>query len=253
MTLRDRAWRRGGPRLCLLARLLLVALPPGKALAQPLPLPPPVPPGTVPAPPPLLAPPLPGVGQVLPPLKQPDPALEAAMRERLFAGPLEPVPGKGPDPDGTEWQQARAQRERPRCGEVGEMRYLHTLVDLDGDGQPEALAAVVGSFVCGSRGCTLFVFRRGPAGLVVVNELDLFESPLLIDGQRRNGWQNLTMPAALSLGGPPGALVQLQFDGRQYARSPMAPTLPRAGAATVVLQLDPVPFEQLGLPLPCAP
>lgn len=175
------------------------------------------------------------------------------MRQRLFDGPFDLVPGKVPDPDGTEWQQARTKGERPRCADVGEMRYVHTLVDLDGDGEPESLAAVVGSYVCGSRGCTLFVFRRLLSGLELVNELDLFESPLLIDGQRRYGWQTLTMPAALALGGPPGERVHLVFDGRRYGRATEAPEPAPPGATTVVLQLDPVPFEQLGHPLPCGP
>jgi hypothetical protein len=213
----------------------------------------PLPVGAQLAPPPLLPPPLPGVGQVLTPQRRPDPALEAAMRQRLFDGPFDLVPGKAPDPDGTEWQQARTKGERPRCADVGELRYLHALVDLDGDGSPESVAAVVGSYACGSRGCTLFVFRRALSGLELVSETDLFESPLLIDGQSRYGWQNLTMPAALALGGPPGERVQLVFDGRRYQRT--RETLPPAppGATTVVLQQEPLPFEQLGLPLPCGP
>ena len=203
------------------------------------------------APPPVMAPPLPGVGQVLPAAKGPDRVLEAAIRQRLFDGPFDLVPGKQPDPDGTEWQQARTKGERPRCREVGELRYVHTWVDLNGDGQPEVVAAVVGSYACGSRGCTLIVFQQAATGLELVNELDLFESPLLIDGQSRYGWQNLTLPASLALGGPPGERVQLVFDGRRYQRT--TEVLPQAppGAATVVLQLDPVPFEQLGQPLPC--
>ena len=253
-------------RLDLLLPLLpvLPALPlalglsaPGAALAQGLPAPvvpaPVVPAPMVPAPPPLLPPPLPGLGQVLPPGERPDPSLEAALRQRLFDGPFDLVPGKEPDPDGTEWQQARTKGVRPVCGEVGEMRYLHTAVDLDGDGQPELVAAVVGSYACGSRGCSLFVFRRALPGLELVNELDLFESPLTIDGQSRYGWQNLTMPAALALGGPPGELVHLVFDGRRYGRSDTAPPQAPPGATSVVLQMEPVPFEQLGHPLPCGP
>jgi hypothetical protein len=47
--------------------------------------------------------------------------------------------------------------------------------------------------------------------------------------------------------------VHLVFDGRRYVRSDTA--LPQAppGATSVVLQMEPVPFEQLGHPLPCAP
>jgi hypothetical protein len=233
----------------LIRLLVLVPLLPAVGWGQSIA---PLAPGPV-APPPVMAPPLPGVGLVLPPAEGPDRVLEAAIRQRLFNGPFDLVPGKSPDPDGTEWQQARTKGERPRCAGVGDLRYVHNWVDLNGDGQPEVVAAVVGSFACGSRGCTLYVFRQAATGLELVNELDLFESPLLIDGQSRYGWQNLTLPAALALGGPPGERVQLVFDGRRYQRTTEA--LPQAppGAATVVLQLDPVPFEQLGQPLPCGP
>ena len=44
-----------------------------------------------------------------------------------------------------------------------------------------------------------------------------------------------------------------EFDGRRYVRSDVAPPQAPPGATTVVLQLEPVPFEQLGHPLPCAP
>jgi hypothetical protein len=142
--------------------------------------------------------------------------------------------------------------ERPSCAEVGPMRYLHTGVDLDGDARLEALALVVGSYTCGSRGCTLLIFRSTASGLELVSELGLFQSPLMVVSRRHGGWLDLAMPGGVD--GAASAVVELHFDGTTYRPSPgQAPADPAAGPAegTVVLQMDPVPFELLGLPLPC--
>lgn len=204
-------------------------------------------------PPPLSPPPLPGVAQVLPVETQRDPQLEEALRQHMFNGPFDLVPGRQPDPDATEWQQARTLGRRPACGEVGDLRYLHNRVDLNGDGIPEIVAAVVGSYACGSRGCSLYVFRRQLSGPELVTEADLFESPLLIDGSTSFGWLNLSLPVALSLGAAPGSMLQLRFDGRTYGRAAEPPGPIAPGRGTVLLQMEPVAFEQQGLPLRCTP
>jgi hypothetical protein len=217
------------------ASVLVLLLSPGLAApaasaAQSLPAPPP----------PLPAQPLQGV-----PLPAADPDLEAAIRARLFAGP--PTPGQPPDPESTEWEQARAKGTHPDCREVGPLRYAPSRVDLNADGTPESLAAVVGSYACGSGGCTLMIFRRGAAGLEPISESGLFQSPLRLLDQRRGGWADLTMPA-LSEGVPSGEMV-LRFDGLRYRITPAE--TPAPAGSTMVIGLPAVPFETLGLPLPC--
>ncbi len=200
-------------------------------------------------PPPLKAPAPPG--SVIPSIRRPDRRLEAALWARLFAGPLAATPAAAGDPDHTEWEQARATAQRPSCMDVGPLRYLHNRIDLDGDGQLETMAVVVGSYACASGGCTLMVFREGGGGLELVAENGLFQSPLKVISRRHRGWLDLTMPG--SLHGAPDGMMELLFDGASYRPVPGAgaegarPTPP----GTVVLELLPLPFERLGQPLPC--
>ncbi|WP_216903562.1 hypothetical protein [Synechococcus sp. CCY 9618] len=200
-------------------------------------------------PPPLKAPVPPG--PVIPPISRADPQLEAALQARLFAGPVAATPTAAGDPDQTEWEQARATGQHPSCNEVGPLRYMHNRIDLDGDGRLETVALVVGSYACSSDGCTLMVFRDGAGGLELVAENGLFQSPLRVISQRHRGWLDLTMPA--SLHGAPEGLMELVFNGHTYR--PLAGGAARYAAATppgtVVLELLPLPFEQLGQPLPC--
>lgn len=187
----------------------------------------------------------------VPPAAAPDPELERAIRARLFGGPL--APGQDPDPESTEWEQARANGTHPACGEVGPMRYLSNRVDLDADGTPETLAVVVGSYTCGSKGCTLLIFRPIPEGLETVAESGLFQSPLRRLERRSGGWSDLTMPATSD--GASSGVMELRFEGGSYrvtqATRPPEPAVD-PGGSTVLLELPPVPFESLGLPLPCA-
>jgi hypothetical protein len=251
--------RRSGYRLRLLA-LLLPFGGGGTTLAQPL-APPPLAP---PAPPPrsLLGPdgpdprdrppPLAPPGSVIPPINRPDARLEAALRARLFAGPLASTPAAAGDPDQTEWEQARATATRPVCADVGPLRYLHNRIDLDGDGRLETVAVVVGSYACSSGGCSLLIFRDNDGSLELVAENGLFQSPLTVVSNRHRGWLDFTLPA--SLHGAPDGLKELRFDGRTYRPVPL-PVAEGSGGppGTVVLELLPLPFEQLGLPLPCGP
>ncbi|MEB3321205.1 MAG: hypothetical protein VKI81_00085 [Synechococcaceae cyanobacterium] len=210
------------------------------AVAQPAP----------PSPPPPPAPPAAGLPQVAP-VTAPDPALEAALRQRLFAGP-QASPPTAADPDTTEWEQARATGARPACGEVGPLRYLQARTDLNGDGQPEILALVVGSYACGSGGCTLMILRSAAGGLEPVHESGLFQSPLRLLEQAHEGWRALTMPGSRM--GVSSGVMELRRQGGTYrpVAAGGAGQEPPA-TAPVVLTMPAVPFEQLGNPLPCEP
>jgi len=179
--------------------------------------------------------------------------LERAIRSRLFQGPL--APGR-PDPDSTEWQQARAQGHRPRCGDVGPLRYLNRAVDLDGDGREEQVVAVLGSYACGSRGCTLLVFRQGGSaeagGLEPLAELDLFQSPLWLSSRREAGWRELVMPAPMDQSQLVRLVWQPQHGGYGPAPGPAQPS-PAGSGLTPLLEMEALPFEQLGRPLSCEP
>jgi hypothetical protein len=120
-------------------------------------------------------------------------------------------------------------------------------VDLNADGTPELLTVVVGSYACGSGGCTLLIFRRSAAGLEPIAETGLFQSPLRLLDQRQGGWADLIMPA-MSEGVPSGGMV-MSFDGLRYRIAPAETAAPEG--SILLFELPAVPFETLGLPLPC--
>lgn len=245
--------RSAAPLALGLAGALLLSLPGGGALALQPALQPPPPlelapqpdsrPEAPPQPPP--APPAigPGAG---------DPALEAAILQRLFAGPVAQPPLPQADPEATEWEQARALAQHPPCGDVGPLRYVPGRADLDGDGRPELLAVVVGSYVCGSRGCTLLIFREGAAGPELLGELGMFQTPLRLASRSSYGWRDLALPADYDASGP-GWYV-LRSDGQRYPLSPEQPPLEPVGPGDLgvaLLEVPAVPFEEIGLPLSC--
>ena len=187
-----------------------------------------------------------------------DRSLEAAVLQRLFAGPVAQPPLPQADPEATEWEQARALAKHPPCAEVGPLRYVPRRADLDGDGRPELLAVVVGSYVCGSRGCTLLIFREGGnepgPGLELIAELGMFQTPLRLASRSSYGWQDLALPADYDASGP-GWYV-LRSDGRRYPLSPEQPSLEPVGPGDLgeaLLEMPAVPFEEIGLPLACSP
>lgn len=184
--------------------------------------------------------------------------LEAAILQRLFQGPFQS--GGKLDSEATEWEQARVKGQRPLCTDVGPLQWLQAAVDLDGDGSTEQLVAVLGSYACGSEGCTLLIFRQVGSTLALVAENGLFQSPLRSTGQRTAGWLDLTMPA--SLYGAQNGQRLLRFDGSTYQPLPSpgqpSPGQPAPAEATAqpvgppLLEMGAVPFEQIGRTLPCA-
>ena len=266
-----------GSGLCLGAMALPAAAGPGGSpvLAE------------LPEPPPLPAAPLPAAPQPIPPLPDfpgqpslpalpelptppsplpsagqgpavPREVLEAAILQRLFQGPFQS--GGKLDSEATEWEQARVKGQRPLCTDVGPLQWLQAAVDLDGDGSTEQLVAVLGSYACGSEGCTLLIFRQVGSTLALVAENGLFQSPLRSTGQRTAGWLDLTMPA--SLYGAQNGQRLLRFDGSTYQPLPSpgqpSPGQPAPAEATAqpvgppLLEMGAVPFEQIGRTLPCA-
>ncbi len=177
--------------------------------------------------------------------------LEAALRSRLFDGPVPAVVAPQADPDSTEWEQARAAGHHPDCADVGPLRYVQRQEDLNGDGLPERLVLVVGSYACGSRGCTLMIFREGSNTLEVVAENGLFQSPLQRLSVQHFGWNDLGMPA--SRDGAASGWRELQFDGLAYRPGRLLPQAPLAGSSlqASLFSLPEQPFERLGHPLLC--
>ncbi|MDT0632146.1 hypothetical protein RQM47_10335 [Rubrivirga sp. S365] len=118
----------------------------------------------------------------------------------------------------------------------GEVRYFWGEVDLDGDGQPEAVAHVVGPLVCGSGGCNTLVFTPGGGGLWRVAGVSVSRPPVIAAQTETNGWRDL----AVGGGGAEGGRALLPFDGASYPSNPtVEPAQPADGAVDGTVVIEP--------------
>lgn len=98
------------------------------------------------------------------------------------------------------------------------VRYYYNRVDLNDDGTPEAIVYLVGSYTCGTGGCTAVIFTPTGQDYRLVSRLSLVTDPILVTPQKTSGWKDLVL---LSVGG--GARAQysrLQFNGQTYPENP---------------------------------
>lgn len=122
-----------------------------------------------------------------------DAELEAAIRDPDGDGDPDNY-----DPSGASWTN-----------------YYYNRVDLDGDGRPEVLVYLFGSYMCGSGGCNTLIFRREGGGYRLVADIALTHNPVFVSERRTNGWNDLVVLVAGG-GIRPGYYSVLRFDGRSY-------------------------------------
>lgn len=102
------------------------------------------------------------------------------------------------------------------------VHYYYNRVDLNGDGKPEALVYLFGPVVCGTGGCSAYVFQLEGARYKLISELSPARNPIVVSSSKTRGWKDLLVPVA-------GGGVQseyyaiLQFNGRQYPSNPTVP------------------------------
>jgi hypothetical protein len=96
--------------------------------------------------------------------------------------------------------------------------YYYNRVDLNGDGRPEVLVYLFGSYTCGSGGCNTLVFRQDGEGYKLVSEISLTHNPVVVSERRTNGWNDLIFLVAG--GGARAHYAVLRFDGRTYPNNP---------------------------------
>ena len=123
---------------------------------------------------------------------EPNPILEAALRQALFPVQINDAQGHGPDPGSDEAKMAMRRKIKVECERMPAHRYTWSRVDLNGDGRSELIAQVVGPMFCGTGGCPLLIFREpSPGKLQLVTQMSLFKDPLIVTQRRYNGWKNL--------------------------------------------------------------
>jgi len=103
-----------------------------------------------------------------------------------------------------------------------EAHYFSAAVDLNGDGKKEVVAHVAGPMVCGTGGCTAFVFTPATEGYRVMARIRVVNVPILVSSNTTQSGRNLVV--RIAGGGIKGGYSELKFDGTTY---PLNPTVLR--------------------------
>ncbi|HEY9296981.1 MAG TPA: hypothetical protein VIQ31_11520 [Phormidium sp.] len=105
------------------------------------------------------------------------------------------------------------------------VRYYYNRLDLNGDNQPEVIVYLLGSYVCGSGGCSALIYTPKGQDYQLISRHTLVNPPILVTPQRNSGWKNLVF---LTRGG--GAKPEynlMRFNGRTYPLNPsVQPVVP---------------------------
>jgi hypothetical protein len=109
-------------------------------------------------------------------------------------------------------------------------RYYYDRIDLSGDGQPEALVYLNGSYSCGSGGCTMLVMEPQGSAYKVVSKMTLVHAPVIVSTEKTAGWNDLVISVAG--GGAEAHYARMQFDGSKYPRNPT--TAPEVAPNTTI-------------------
>jgi hypothetical protein len=135
----------------------------------------------------------------------PDPEIEKAILKAL--GEYDPQPGQ-------------------------EIRYYYNRVDLNADGNFEAIVHLVGPSICGTGGCNTLILQPARGGYRLVSNITVTNTPIIVSAQRTRGWNDLIF-YVVGGGITHGYYVALRFNGRAYPDNPtvVAPLGPRARVA----------------------
>ena len=94
------------------------------------------------------------------------------------------------------------------------VRYYYNRIDLNDDGKLEVLVYLVGSYTCGTGGCTTLIFTPTGQDYRLVSRLSLVHDPILVTPHKSAGWKDLVL--LVSGGGAKEQYTRLQFNGRTY-------------------------------------
>jgi hypothetical protein len=108
-------------------------------------------------------------------------------------------------------------------------QYAVAFIDLNADGQDEAVVYVQGRELCGSGGCRLFVLRADGNSYKVMSETTLVRPPIFVLPTRTRGWNDLAV--WVRGGGERPHQAVLPFDGKGYADNPTVAPAHRARKA----------------------
>ena len=90
--------------------------------------------------------------------------------------------------------------------------FSSATVDLNGDGEDDAVVIVRGLSWCGTDGCTMLVFRGTPSGFRFVSRTTVSNVPIRVSNVKSHGWKSLIVSSRRT-----GDML-LKYDGRAYPR-----------------------------------
>jgi hypothetical protein len=102
--------------------------------------------------------------------------------------------------------------------EMADVRYFYTFADLNQDGDQEAIAYLVGSYACGTGGCTALIFDADGSDYTLNSRITVARTPIVVTDQQTEGWRDLVIPVSGG-GATPGYHV-VRWNGTAYAANP---------------------------------
>ena len=105
-------------------------------------------------------------------------------------------------------------------------QFRFALVDLDGDGIPDAVVLMTDRDWCGSGGCVMRVLKGTKSGFTYVSGSTVSRAPIKALKETRHGWRSLSVLVAGG-GAIPGEAL-MRFDGHRY---PLNPSMQRYAKA----------------------
>ncbi len=99
---------------------------------------------------------------------------------------------------------------------------MAAFVDLNGDGQPEAIVHLAGSGWCGSGGCETLILVRDGDSWRLLTMIAITNPPIRVLARRSNGYRSIGVWVQGG-GTHPGYEAELRFDGKAYPSNPTVP------------------------------
>lgn len=97
--------------------------------------------------------------------------------------------------------------------------YKQALVDLDGDGNDDAIVFLQGTGWCGSGGCTMLVLQGRKSGYKLISRSTVTHPPIRMARSTSHGWKDLIVHSD-------GADRLMRFNGSQYPLNPSLQSQP---------------------------
>ncbi|ARI75694.1 tetratricopeptide repeat protein [Halobacillus mangrovi] len=98
------------------------------------------------------------------------------------------------------------------------IRYFYNKIDLNNDGNPEVFVYLVGSYVCGTGGCSGAIFNQKNGEYQLLSRFSLVRNPVIISSTKTNGYRDIILYVAG--GGIESFFARLKFDGKSYPMNP---------------------------------